>query len=158
MLGDSLGLSARIALQSPQHGEIQQHTNWSSGMAITARYILHFFFAASFFTFGNIIWTQRGNSDKAECGFTHISQAAFVAAFTAYLCSLDSEPKSLMLAIFANLTLLLSSIAAATKRPTDRDPVFIILISQFPFIIPHLTFCNYEVCKIFRWRLLTQYL
>ncbi len=120
----------------------------SSGLAITARYILHVFFAASFFTFGNIIWPQRGNSDKTECDFTPISQAAFVAAFTAYLCSHDAEPKSLLLAIFANLTWILSSIAAATKQPTDKDPVYIILISQLPFIMPHLTFCIDEFFKI----------
>ncbi len=105
MLGDLLGINARITLQSPQHCQIQQHTYWSSGMAITVRYILHFFFAASFFTFGNIMWTQGA---KVEGAFDSLNQAAFAAALTAMLSAFDEEPKSLWLALCAGAVRLLS--------------------------------------------------
>ncbi len=107
-------------------------------MAITARYILHVFFAASFFTFGNIMRTQR---EKAEGAFDSLNQAAFAAALTATLSAFAEELKSLWLALCADAVWLLSSIATANKRPTDKDMVNVILISQFPFIRPHLTFC-----------------
>ncbi len=122
-------------------------------MAITGRYILQFFFAASFFTFGNIMRTQ---GEKAGCAFDSLNQATFAAALTAMLSAFDEELKSLWLALFADIVWLLSSIAAATKRPTDKDPAYIILLSQFPFIITHLTFCIYEFFNMFRRRLLMQ--
>ncbi len=122
-------------------------------MAITARYVHHFFFAASFFTFGNIMRTQ---GEKAEGAFYSINQAAFAAALTAMLSAFDEELKSLWLALFADFVWLLSSIATVNKLPTDKDMVYVILISQFPFIITHLTLCIYEFLKMFRRRLLMQ--
>ncbi len=93
-------------------------------MAITARNILHVFFAASFFTFGNIMRTQGA---KAEGAFDSLDQAAFAAALTAMLSACDEEPKSLWLALCADAVWLLSSIATANKRPTDKDLVHVIL-------------------------------
>ncbi len=122
-------------------------------MAITARYVLHFFFAASFFTFGNIMRTQGA---KAEGAFDSVDQAAYAAALTATLSACDDELKSLWLTLCADAVGLLSSIATANNRPTDKDMVNVILISQFPFIIPHLTVCCYEFFKLCRRRLLTQ--
>ncbi len=84
------------------------------------------------------MWTQ---GEKAEGAFNSLNQAAFAAALTAMLSAFDEEPNSLWLALCADAVWLLSSIAAANNRPTDKDPVYIILISQFPFIIIHLTFC-----------------
>ncbi len=115
-------------------------------MAITARYILHFFFAASFLTFGNII---RTHGEKAGDAFDLLNQVAMLSA-------VDDELKSLWLALFADAVWLLSSIATANKRPTDKDLVYVILISQFPFIISHLTVYCFEFFKMFRRRLLTQ--
>ncbi len=119
-------------------------------MAITARYILHVFFAASFFTFGNVMRTE---GEKTECAFDSLNQAAFAAALTAMLSAFDEEPNSLWLALCADAVWLLSSIATACKRPTDKDLVYVILISQFPFII---TVCFFKFFKAFRRRLLTQ--
>ncbi len=103
-------------------------------MAKTARYILHFFFAASFFTFGNIMWTTGA---KTEGAFDSLDQAAFAAALTAMLSAFDEELESLWLALFTDAVWLLSSIATANKRsPGDKDLVYVILISQFPFIKP----------------------
>ncbi len=85
-------------------------------MAITARYILQVFFAASFFTFGNIMLTQ---GEKAEGAFDSLNQAAFAAALTATLSACDEELKSLWLALFADAVWLLSSIASAYKA-TNR--------------------------------------
>ncbi len=101
-------------------------------MAITIRYILHVFFAAAFFTFGNIM---RNQGEKAEGAFDSINQAAIASALTAMLSACDEELKSLWLALCADAVWLLSSIAAASKRPTDKDMVYVILISQFPFIV-----------------------
>ncbi len=101
-------------------------------MAITARYVHHFFFAASFFTFGNIMRTQ---GEKAEGAFDSLNQAAFAAALTAMLSAFDEEPNPLWLALCADAVWLLSSIATANNRPTDKDMVHAILISQIPFII-----------------------
>ncbi len=50
----------------------------------------------------------------------------FTAALTAFLYAL---------AMFARFVWFLSSVAAARKRHTGKDAVYIILISQFPFII-----------------------
>ncbi len=71
----------------------------SSGMAILVRYILHFFFAASFFTFGGIMRTQ---GEKVEGAFDSNNQAAFAAALTAMLSVYYVELKSLWLALFAD--------------------------------------------------------
>ncbi len=54
-------------------------------MAITVRYILHFFFAASFFTFGNIMRTQ---GEKVKGALASLNQVAMLSAF-------DEELKSL---------------------------------------------------------------
>ncbi len=95
------------------------------------------------------MWTQ---GEKAEGAFESLNQAAFAAALTAMLSAFDEEPKSLWLALFADIVWLLSSIATAY----NKDTVYVILISQFPFIITHLTLCIYEFLKMFRRRLLTQ--
>ncbi len=97
------------------------------------------------------MWTQGA---KAEGAFASLNQAAFAAALTAMLSAFDEEPKSLCLALFADIVWLHSSIATANKRPTDKDMVYVILISQFPFIITHLSFCIYEFFKMLRRRLL----
>ncbi len=99
---------------------------------------------------------MRNQGEKAEGAFDSLNQAAFAAALTAMRIAFDEEPKSLWLALFADAVWLLSSIATAYKRPTDKDMVHVILISQFPFIITHLTLCIYEFFKMFRRRFLTQ--
>ncbi len=99
---------------------------------------------------------MRTQGEKVEGAFASINQAAFAAALTAMLSACDEELKSLWLALFADAVWLLSSIETANKRPTDMDLVYVILISQFPFIITYLTVCFFERFKVFRRRLLTQ--
>ncbi len=99
---------------------------------------------------------MRTQGEKAEGAFESLNQAAFAAALTAMLSAFDEELKSVWLALFADIVWLLSSIATANKRPTDKDMVYVILISQFPFIVTHLIVCFFEFFKMFRRRLLTQ--
>ncbi len=99
------------------------------------------------------MWTQ---GEKAEGAFDSLKQAAFAAALTAMLSAFDEEPNSLWLALCADAVWLLSSIATANNRPTDKDMVYVILISQFPFIVTHLTVCFFEFFKMFRRRSLIQ--
>ncbi len=109
-------VQASMAITAPYvlHAFFGRFFLLSSGMVITVRYILHFFFAASFFTFGNIMRTQ------GEKAFNSINQAAFAAALTAILSAFDEELESLWLALFADAVWLLSSIATANNRPTER--------------------------------------
>ncbi len=137
-----MAITARYVL----HAFFGRFVLLSSGMAITVRCILHFFFAASFFTFGNIMRTK---GEKAEGAFDSLNQAAFAAALTATLSAFAEELKSLWLALCADAVWLLSSIAIASNRPTDKDMVYVILISQFPFIITRVTVCFYEFITMF---------
>ncbi len=89
---------------------------------------------------------MRTQGEKAECAVDSLNQVAFAAALTAMLSAFDEELKSLWLALFADIV----------WRPTDKDPAYIILPSQFPFIITHLTFCVYKFFSMFRRRLLIQ--
>ncbi len=100
--------------------------------------------------------TSCGPREKAEGAFDSLNQAAFAAALTAMLSAFDEELNSLWLALCADAVWLLSSIATANNRPSDKDMVYVILISQFPFIITHLTFCIYEFFKMLRRRILSQ--
>ncbi len=79
---------------------------------------LHGFFAALFFTFGNIMRTQ---GEKVEGAFASLNQAAFAAALTATLSAFDEELKSLWLALFADIVWLLSfSLQLLTNDPLIR--------------------------------------
>ncbi len=99
------------------------------------------------------MWTQGA---KAGGAFDSLNQAAFAAALTAMLSAFDEEPNHLWLALCADAVWLLSSIATAYNRPTDKDMVHVILVSQFPFIVIHLTVIFFEFFKMLRWRLLIQ--
>ncbi len=87
------------------------------------------------------MWTQ---GEKAEGAFDSLKQAAFAAALTAMLSAFDEEPNSLWLALCTDAVWLLSSIATANNRPTDKEMFHVILISQFPLIVTHLTICCFE--------------